>query len=143
MSSCEESFGLNELNKYMTKQKRSREHLMKFCYEKCLLQYWSPIRVHLAIKFTIAYAFSIARFGWLTREQFNVWSISSQNEDSKIWCFFNGWIKFRDTFVSLAHDNPKLNTTKRFHDLSTVLTDEAVRAIVSMGVSQGANPHGN
>ncbi|CAL7932860.1 unnamed protein product [Xylocopa violacea] len=46
------------------------------------------------------------------------------------------WLKFRDSFVSLVHDNDVLSDVQRFHYLNSSLRGPAARIIQSLGVSE-------
>ncbi|XP_076626840.1 uncharacterized protein LOC143344559 [Colletes latitarsis] len=48
---------------------------------------------------------------------------------------YNNWLRFRDTFVSLIHQNPSLCNIQRFHYLNSALRGSAARVIQSLGVS--------
>ncbi|XP_043263452.1 uncharacterized protein LOC122403788 [Colletes gigas] len=48
---------------------------------------------------------------------------------------YNNWLRFRDTFVSLIHQNVSLCNIQRFHYLNSALKGSAARVIRSLGVS--------
>ncbi|XP_043264279.1 uncharacterized protein LOC122404409 [Colletes gigas] len=48
---------------------------------------------------------------------------------------YNNWLRFRDTFVSLIHQNVSLGNIQRFHYLNSALRGSAARVIQSLGVS--------
>ncbi|XP_076246223.1 uncharacterized protein LOC143186434 [Calliopsis andreniformis] len=48
---------------------------------------------------------------------------------------YNNWLKFRDTFESLIHNNESLTDIQRFHYLNSALKGPAARVIQSLGVS--------
>lgn len=49
---------------------------------------------------------------------------------------YSGWLRFRDTFQSLIHDNESLSDIQRFHYLNSALKGSAARVIRSLGVSE-------
>jgi len=49
---------------------------------------------------------------------------------------YDKWIKFRDTFKSMIHDNPDISKITKFHYLDSALQKDARRAIESLGVSE-------
>ena len=48
---------------------------------------------------------------------------------------FNDWIRFRDTFLSLIHNNPSISDLQRFHYLNSALKGSAARVVKSLGIS--------
>ncbi|XP_043257983.1 uncharacterized protein LOC122400525 [Colletes gigas] len=48
---------------------------------------------------------------------------------------YNGWLKFRDTFLSLIHNNESLSDIQKFHYLDSSLEGCAARIIQSLGIS--------
>ena len=51
---------------------------------------------------------------------------------------FNDWNRFRDTFLSLIHNNPPISDIQRFHYLNSALKGSAARVVRSLGIS-GSN----
>lgn len=49
---------------------------------------------------------------------------------------YSDWVKFRDTFTSLIHENENLSDVQRFHYLNSSLKGVAARVIQSLGVSE-------
>ena len=49
---------------------------------------------------------------------------------------YNDWIKFRDSFLYLIHQNNSLSDDQRFHYLSGALHDPASRVIQALGISE-------
>ena len=49
---------------------------------------------------------------------------------------YNDWVKFRDTFTYLIHQNDSLSDVQRFHYLSATLHGAAARVIQTLGVSE-------
>lgn len=47
----------------------------------------------------------------------------------------NEWVKFRDTFIALIHNNPKLTDIQKFTFLEDALSGSAASAIKSIGIS--------
>ena len=48
---------------------------------------------------------------------------------------FNDWIRFRDTFLSLIHNNSSISDLQRFHYLNSALKGSAARVVKSLGIS--------
>ncbi|XP_043264183.1 uncharacterized protein LOC122404315 [Colletes gigas] len=49
---------------------------------------------------------------------------------------YNDWLRFRDTFESLIHNNETLSDIQRFHYLNSALKGPAARVTQSLGVSE-------
>ncbi|XP_017796389.1 PREDICTED: uncharacterized protein LOC108577710 [Habropoda laboriosa] len=49
---------------------------------------------------------------------------------------YSDWLKFRDSFVSLVHENETLSDVQRFHYPNSSLKGSAARVIQSLGVSE-------
>ncbi|CAK9801700.1 hypothetical protein ANTPLA_LOCUS2910 [Anthophora plagiata] len=49
---------------------------------------------------------------------------------------YSDWLKFRDSFISLVHENEILSDVQRFHYLNSSLKGSAARVIQSLGVSE-------
>ncbi|XP_043264076.1 uncharacterized protein LOC122404211 [Colletes gigas] len=49
---------------------------------------------------------------------------------------YNDWIKFRDTFMSLIHENESLSGLQKYHYLNSVLQGSAARVIEALGISE-------
>ncbi|KOC63601.1 hypothetical protein WH47_02482, partial [Habropoda laboriosa] len=49
---------------------------------------------------------------------------------------YNDWIRFRDTFLSLIHNNEQLEDVQKFHYLQSSLKGPAARIVQSIGISK-------
>ncbi|KOC58608.1 hypothetical protein WH47_05565 [Habropoda laboriosa] len=49
---------------------------------------------------------------------------------------YNNWVKFRDTFESLIHNNPNLSNIEKFHYLNSSVKGNAARTIQALGISE-------
>lgn len=49
---------------------------------------------------------------------------------------YNNWVKFRDTFESLIHNNPNLSNIEKFHYLNASVKGNASRTIQALGISE-------
>ncbi|KOC61201.1 hypothetical protein WH47_07100 [Habropoda laboriosa] len=49
---------------------------------------------------------------------------------------YNDWIRFRDTFLSLIHNNEQLEDVQKFHYLQSLLKGPAARIVQSIGISE-------
>ncbi|XP_076230264.1 uncharacterized protein LOC143176045 [Nomia melanderi] len=49
---------------------------------------------------------------------------------------YNNWVKFRDTFESLIHNNPSLSNIEKFHYLNASVKGNAARTIQALGISE-------
>ncbi|XP_076230267.1 uncharacterized protein LOC143176322 [Nomia melanderi] len=49
---------------------------------------------------------------------------------------YSDWIKFRDTFTALIHENETLSDVQRFHYLNSSVKGAAARVIQSLGISE-------
>ncbi|XP_076225075.1 uncharacterized protein LOC116434182 [Nomia melanderi] len=49
---------------------------------------------------------------------------------------YSDWIKFRDTFTALIHENESLSDVQRFHYLNSSLKGAVARVIQSLGISE-------